>query len=52
MTAASPDLTAAASVLAQARQVIDTAVANLAKLPGGVDENQVFAYDLAPRLPP
>lgn len=47
MTAAAPDLAAAASALELARGVIDTAVRTLAKTPGGIDENQVFAYDLA-----
>ncbi len=44
---AAPDLNRAATVVALAQHVIDQGVAALAAAPGGVDENQVLAYDLA-----
>ncbi len=47
MTVAAPDLAAAASALTAARGVIDTGVRALAAAPGGVDANQVLAYDVA-----
>jgi (2S)-methylsuccinyl-CoA dehydrogenase len=44
--AASPDLAAAASAVEAASRIVDTAFAHVAKN-GGIDENQVVAYDLA-----
>ncbi|MBS1848821.1 MAG: acyl-CoA/acyl-ACP dehydrogenase [Actinobacteria bacterium] len=45
--AATPDLEQAASVIDIAHGVIETATRALANMPGGVDANQVLAYDLA-----
>ncbi len=44
---AAPDLDLARSVIDIAQSVIDTATRTLAAAPGGVDANQVLAYDLA-----
>lgn len=44
---ATPDLEQARSVLVTAQGVIDTATRTLAATPGGVEANQVLAYDLA-----
>lgn len=46
MTSPSADLHTAASTISQARALVHTAVAHLARL-GGPDKNQVLAYDLA-----
>src|SRR4051812_19245731 len=42
-----PDLAAAATVIDLASTVVDSGVRALAAAPGGVDTNQVLAYDLA-----
>ena len=42
-----PDLAAAATVIELASNVVDTGVRTLAAAEGGVDANQVLAYDLA-----
>ncbi|WP_426573535.1 acyl-CoA dehydrogenase family protein [Aquihabitans sp. McL0605] len=42
-----PDLAAAATVIDLASQVVDSGVKALAAAPGGIDTNQVLAYDLA-----
>ncbi len=47
MTAAAPDLSRAATTLELAQHVVDAGVRTLAAAPGGVDEHQVIAYDLA-----
>ena len=41
------DLSAAASAVERARDVVQAGVKALAGMPGGVDDNQVLAYDLA-----
>jgi (2S)-methylsuccinyl-CoA dehydrogenase len=43
----SPDLKAAARAADAAAAVVDQAIRHLAAAPGGADENQVVAYDLA-----
>ena len=42
-----PDLAAAATVIELASNVVDTGVRTLAAAEGGIDANQVLAYDLA-----
>jgi (2S)-methylsuccinyl-CoA dehydrogenase len=46
MSTSAPDLQEAASVIATAKKMVETAIANLAAK-GGPDKNQTLAYDLA-----